>query len=328
MFKHGHRRRLPSCCWLGSLPRPPAQAQDIEILLALPAPTLTFSSAFLAEDAGFYKKEGLKVSTPHPGRRGLAQCGDRGQRGFHHRHRPGVPARGGGGPADARHRQPDRQAAGRAGAAQGRRRCRRHHRQDAAGRARQGAEGQDHRDPGCRLHRPCLGAPRGQPRRPRHREGRSHRADGPAGHAGGDGNQADRRLRHVAALHHGAVVKGKAVMLASGTVRCSRSAAVRLRADLHASDMCTKAAREMRACCPTRSPLPTGSSSRSRTRRWTLLKKRFDKMDQQVLAAAWKTVSRPRMRKDRCLACSAIPKVARANFARQAQPMAEDEFAA
>ena len=30
--------------------------------MALPAPTLTFSSAFLAEDAGFYKKEGLKVS--------------------------------------------------------------------------------------------------------------------------------------------------------------------------------------------------------------------------------------------------------------------------
>src|SRR5262245_61609795 len=37
-------------------------AQDIEILMALPAPTLTFSSAFIAEDAGFYKKEGLKVS--------------------------------------------------------------------------------------------------------------------------------------------------------------------------------------------------------------------------------------------------------------------------
>jgi NitT/TauT family transport system substrate-binding protein len=38
------------------------QAQDIEVLIALPAPTLTFSSAFLAEDAGFYKKEGLKAS--------------------------------------------------------------------------------------------------------------------------------------------------------------------------------------------------------------------------------------------------------------------------
>src|SRR6266436_10382371 len=39
-----------------------AASQEIEILMALPAATLTFSSPFLAEDAGFYKKEGLKVS--------------------------------------------------------------------------------------------------------------------------------------------------------------------------------------------------------------------------------------------------------------------------
>ncbi len=38
------------------------RAQDLEVLIALPATTLTFSSAFIAEDAGFYKKEGLKVS--------------------------------------------------------------------------------------------------------------------------------------------------------------------------------------------------------------------------------------------------------------------------
>ena len=37
-------------------------AQEIDILMALPAATLTFSAAFLAEDAGFYKREGLKVS--------------------------------------------------------------------------------------------------------------------------------------------------------------------------------------------------------------------------------------------------------------------------
>jgi ABC-type nitrate/sulfonate/bicarbonate transport system substrate-binding protein len=37
-------------------------SQDIEIVMALPAATLTFSSAFIAEDAGFYKKEGLKVT--------------------------------------------------------------------------------------------------------------------------------------------------------------------------------------------------------------------------------------------------------------------------
>jgi NitT/TauT family transport system substrate-binding protein len=33
----------------------------IDILMALPAATLTFSAPFIAEDAGFYKKEGLKV---------------------------------------------------------------------------------------------------------------------------------------------------------------------------------------------------------------------------------------------------------------------------
>jgi NitT/TauT family transport system substrate-binding protein len=38
------------------------RAQEIDILMALPAATLTFSAAFLAEDAGFYKREGLKVS--------------------------------------------------------------------------------------------------------------------------------------------------------------------------------------------------------------------------------------------------------------------------
>src|SRR5882672_10899099 len=39
-----------------------AGGQEIDVLMALPAATLTFSNAFIAEDAGFYKKEGLKVS--------------------------------------------------------------------------------------------------------------------------------------------------------------------------------------------------------------------------------------------------------------------------
>src|SRR4030095_12283454 len=39
------------------------QAQEIDILMALPAATLTFSAPFLAEDAGFYKREGLKVTS-------------------------------------------------------------------------------------------------------------------------------------------------------------------------------------------------------------------------------------------------------------------------
>jgi NitT/TauT family transport system substrate-binding protein len=38
-----------------------AKAADIEMIMALPSPTLTFSAPFIAQDAGFYKKEGLKV---------------------------------------------------------------------------------------------------------------------------------------------------------------------------------------------------------------------------------------------------------------------------
>ena len=60
MFKHRHRAAI-ICIAIGLMPTT-GQAQDIEILMALPAPTLTFSAAFLAEDAVLYKKEGLKVS--------------------------------------------------------------------------------------------------------------------------------------------------------------------------------------------------------------------------------------------------------------------------
>src|SRR6266853_4885886 len=38
------------------------KAQDIDIVMALPAATLTFSAPFIAQDAGFFKKEGLRVS--------------------------------------------------------------------------------------------------------------------------------------------------------------------------------------------------------------------------------------------------------------------------
>jgi ABC-type nitrate/sulfonate/bicarbonate transport system substrate-binding protein len=60
MFRHRHQA-VALAFAVGLLPTV-GSAQDIEILMALPAPTLTFSSAFIAEDAGFYKKEGLKVS--------------------------------------------------------------------------------------------------------------------------------------------------------------------------------------------------------------------------------------------------------------------------
>ena len=37
-------------------------SEDMNVIIALPAQTLTFSSAFIAEDAGYYKKEGLNVT--------------------------------------------------------------------------------------------------------------------------------------------------------------------------------------------------------------------------------------------------------------------------
>jgi hypothetical protein len=37
--------------------------QEIDILMALPAATLTFSAAFIAEDAGFYKRKASRSPT-------------------------------------------------------------------------------------------------------------------------------------------------------------------------------------------------------------------------------------------------------------------------
>lgn len=54
--------RIAAACAALALSATLARAQEIELIVALPAPTLTFSSAFIAEDAGFYKKEGLKVT--------------------------------------------------------------------------------------------------------------------------------------------------------------------------------------------------------------------------------------------------------------------------
>jgi len=39
------------------------KSQETEVIFAIPALTLTFTAHFVAEDAGFFKKEGLKVST-------------------------------------------------------------------------------------------------------------------------------------------------------------------------------------------------------------------------------------------------------------------------
>ena len=61
MRRYGRRAAAAIALAIGLFPTS-GFSQEIEILMALPAPTLTFSSAFLAEDAGFYKKEGLKVT--------------------------------------------------------------------------------------------------------------------------------------------------------------------------------------------------------------------------------------------------------------------------
>src|SRR6185295_6136180 len=39
------------------------KAQETEVTFAIPALTLTFTAHFVAEDAGFFKREGLKVTT-------------------------------------------------------------------------------------------------------------------------------------------------------------------------------------------------------------------------------------------------------------------------
>jgi ABC-type nitrate/sulfonate/bicarbonate transport system substrate-binding protein len=48
---------------LGLNPTGAQSQQETEVTFAIPALTLTFTAHFIAEDAGFFKKEGLKVST-------------------------------------------------------------------------------------------------------------------------------------------------------------------------------------------------------------------------------------------------------------------------
>ncbi len=62
MFKQRHRATAAIFGLAVGLSPTTGSSQEIDILMALPAATLTFSAAFIAEDAGFYKKEGLKVT--------------------------------------------------------------------------------------------------------------------------------------------------------------------------------------------------------------------------------------------------------------------------
>src|SRR5262245_36772783 len=48
---------------IGLCPGQGRAQQDTELVFAIPALTLTFSAHYVAEDGGFFKKEGLKVTT-------------------------------------------------------------------------------------------------------------------------------------------------------------------------------------------------------------------------------------------------------------------------
>src|SRR3989442_9303776 len=62
MFKRRHRATVAALGLAVGLIPTIGKGQEIDIAMALPASTLTFSAAFIAEDAGFYKQERLKVT--------------------------------------------------------------------------------------------------------------------------------------------------------------------------------------------------------------------------------------------------------------------------
>ena len=164
---------------IGLMPGSGKAQQPIDVIIALPSPTLTFSSPFLAEDTGLYKKEGLNVS--HRILVGVEAVNAviSGSADFTMSTGPVPAARGGFRAKAPRHRQSHRQAAGRDGRAQGRLRCVKDRRILMSPRAMwQIAEGQDHRHPGRRQHHPCLGTRRRGARRTRSRKRCADRPDG------------------------------------------------------------------------------------------------------------------------------------------------------
>lgn len=62
MFKRSILTVAAVCGLLIGLHTQPVRAADLDVILALPTNTLTFTSAFIAEDGGFYKKNGLNVT--------------------------------------------------------------------------------------------------------------------------------------------------------------------------------------------------------------------------------------------------------------------------
>src|SRR5262249_56145603 len=70
------------------------------------------------------------------------------------------------------------------------------------GGASKGITGKNNRHPGHRQHGARMAAAGREPCRARRREGRPHRADGPAGNAARAREQGGRRLCHVAAVYN------------------------------------------------------------------------------------------------------------------------------
>jgi NitT/TauT family transport system substrate-binding protein len=65
-MSHWLRRGLATAIALGAslVPIAGTAQQPIDVVIALPTTTLTYSASAIAEDAGFYKREGLKVTQP------------------------------------------------------------------------------------------------------------------------------------------------------------------------------------------------------------------------------------------------------------------------
>jgi ABC-type nitrate/sulfonate/bicarbonate transport system substrate-binding protein len=62
MFKRPFRLAAIAVVGVVGLDPTPGRTQETEVIFAIPALTLTFSTHFVAQDAGFFKKEGLKVT--------------------------------------------------------------------------------------------------------------------------------------------------------------------------------------------------------------------------------------------------------------------------
>lgn len=63
MVMNWTRALLAACVATVALAPNFVRAADINLIMAVPAPTMTFSAHYIADDAGFYAKEGLKVES-------------------------------------------------------------------------------------------------------------------------------------------------------------------------------------------------------------------------------------------------------------------------